>query len=77
MNALGPCGAIDAIVPISVGQEFDCFQDFKATVYEWAMSSDFPLWLEKSDRLRNVFCCKTAADCEFKVQAIWKANEER
>jgi hypothetical protein len=34
MNALGPLDAIDAVVPILVGQEFDCFHNFQAAVYE-------------------------------------------
>ena len=28
--------AVSAVVPLPVGQEFDCFQDLKAAVYEWA-----------------------------------------
>jgi hypothetical protein len=47
-----------AVVPLSVGQEFDCFQDFKAAVYEWAVNSNHPVRLDKSDRSRNLFCCK-------------------
>ena len=75
--APGPLDAVSAVVPLSVGQEFDCFQDFKAAVYEWAVNSNHPVRLEKSDRSRNLFCCKTSADCGFKVQAIWKANKEK
>ena len=73
----GPLDAVGAVVPLSVGQEFDCFQDFKAAVHEWAVNSNHSVRLGKSDRSRNVFCCRTSADCEFKVRAIWKANKEK
>ena len=76
-HAPGPLNALGAVVPLSVGQEFDCFQDFGAAVHEWAVNSNHPVRLGKSDRSRNVFCCRTSADCEFKVRAIWKANKEK
>ena len=37
----GPTDAASAVVPLSVGQELDCFQDFKAAVYEWAVNTNY------------------------------------
>ena len=71
---LGLLDEFSVVVPLSVGQEFDCFQDFKAAVYDWAVNSNHPIM---SDRSRNLFCCKKSADCMFKVRAIWKANNEK
>ena len=76
-HAPGPLDAFGAIVPLLVGQEFDCFQDLKAAVHEWVVNSNYPVRLGKSVRSRNVFCCSTSADCEFKVRAIWKAIKEK
>ena len=73
----GPLDAVSEVVPLSVGQEFDCFQNFKAAVYGRAVDSNQPARLDKSDRLRNLFRCKTSADYEFKARAIWKANKEK
>ena len=80
--APGPLDAVSAVVllsvvPLSVGQEFDCFQDFKAVEHAWAVNSNHPVRLGKSYRSRNLFCCQTSADREFKVRAIWKANKEK
>ena len=75
-HAPSPFVAVGAVVALSVYQEFDYFQVFKAAVHAWAFNSNHPVRLGKSDRPRNVFCCRTSADCEFKVRAIWKANKE-
>ena len=75
--APGPLDAVSEVVPLSVDQEFDYFQNFKAAVYGWAVDSNQTVRLDNPDRLRNLFRCKTSADCEFKVRAIWKANKEK
>ena len=49
----GPLDAVSAAVPLSVGQEFDCFQDSKAPVYELVVKSNPPARLGKSDRHRK------------------------
>jgi hypothetical protein len=72
-----PLDMVDIVVPLTVGQEFDSFHDFKAAVYQWAVNCNHSVRLQKSDRKRNLFCCKIAVDCEFKVRAIWKANKEK
>ena len=77
MLAPGPSDAVSAVLPLSVGQELDCSQDFKAVLYEWVVGSGHPVRLDKSGRLRNLFCCKTSADCELKERAIWKAIKEK
>jgi hypothetical protein len=45
-----PLHAVGALVPLTVGQELNSFQDFKAVVYEWAINSNHSVCLQKSDR---------------------------
>ena len=78
-HASGPgyFSAVSAVVSLSVGQEFDCFEDFKAAVYEWEVNSNHSVRLAKSDRLHNLFCFKKSADCIFKLRAIRKPKRKR
>jgi len=73
----GPLDMVDTVVPLTVGQEFDSFHDFKAAVYQWAVNCNHSVRLQKSDRQQTLFCCKIAAECESKVRVIWKANKEK
>ena len=59
-----------AHVQLSEGQEFSSLQAFKEAVIRWAVVDEFEVILQKSDRERAVYRCRTATkDCGFVVSA--------
>jgi len=45
-----PLDMVDTVVPLTVGQEFDFFHDFKAAVYQWAVKCNHSVLLQTSNR---------------------------
>ena len=71
------CASTVPTVAVTVGQEFDSFDDFKAAMHQWAVANQFSFRFAKSEKTRNAICCRLSTECEFKVRALWKPKVEK